>query len=483
MCSDKNTVNRLRQESEMDKLKVNVVAALVTFYTGISAGPVLATQDIDVLPEANSGECYAKVLVPPVYKTDSIEVIVTEATEKQEIIPAAYTTSTERVKIKEEFNRLTAIQPQFETKQKKIQIAAAETKWVRDGLDGKIDVSAGTLADLRSSGVNVNGVTPGQCFYEHYKPAEYKETEEKVLIAAASETLSIEEAQFSETEKRVMVKAASKRLIEVPAVFKTVEDKVLIEPAKSVWKKGTGPIMRIDNATGEIMCRIDIPAVYETYKRKAVAAPPLTTTVVVPAEFESVKIATVSDPTREVRTPVPAKFDTITKTERVSSSSIKWIAGSADTTGLNGKHTGEVVCFTEQAAKFATVDQKVIKTPGSFTSTTVPAVFENIPVRKLVSDARVSKTTVPAIKKDYIKRVKVSDARLEWRPVLCETNTTEDTVSTIQQALADAGFNPGTIDGVLGRGTLDAIEEYQKSKNLAQGGITYDTLEALGVEL
>lgn len=467
----------------MDKIKVNVVAALVTFYTGISAGPVLATQDTNVLPEANSGECYAKVLVPPVYRTDSIEVIVSEASEKQEIIPAAYTTSTERVKIKEEYSRLTAIQPEFETKQKKIQISAAEKKWVRDSLDGKIGVSAGTLADLTSSGINVNGVTPGQCFYEHYKPASYKETEEKVLITAASEELSVEEAQFSETEKRVMVKAASKRLIEVPAVFKTVEDKVLIEPAKSVWKKGTGPIMRIDNATGEIMCRVDIPAVFETYKRKAIAAPALTTTVVVPAEFESVKIETVSNDAREVRTPVPAQFDTVTKTERVAASSIKWIAGSADKTGLHGEHTGEVVCFTEEAAKFATVDQKVIKAPGVFTSTTVPAVFENISVRKLVSDATVRKTAVPAIKKDYIKRVKVSDARLEWRPVLCETNTTEDTVSVIQQALAEAGFNPGSIDGVLGRGTLDAIEEYQKSKNLAQGGITYDTLEALGVEL
>jgi len=432
---------------------------------------------------ANSGECYAKVLVPPVYRTDSIEVIVSEASEKQEIIPAAYTTSTERVKIKEEYSRLTAIQPEFETKQKKIQISAAEKKWVRDSLDGKIGVSAGTLADLTSSGINVNGVTPGQCFYEHYKPASYKETEEKVLITAASEELSVEEAQFSETEKRVMVKAASKRLIEVPAVFKTVEDKVLIEPAKSVWKKGTGPIMRIDNATGEIMCRVDIPAVFETYKRKAIAAPALTTTVVVPAEFESVKIETVSNDAREVRTPVPAQFDTVTKTERVAASSIKWIAGSADKTGLHGEHTGEVVCFTEEAAKFATVDQKVIKASGVFTSTTVPAVFENISVRKLVSDATVRKTAVPAIKKDYIKRVKVSDARLEWRPVLCETNTTEDTVSVIQQALAEAGFNPGSIDGVLGRGTLDAIEEYQKSKNLAQGGITYDTLEALGVEL
>jgi len=241
--------------------------------------------------------------------------------------------------------------------------------------------------------------------------------------------------------------------------------------------------MRIDNATGEIMCRVDIPAVFETYKRKAIAAPALTTTVVVPAEFESVKIETVSNDAREVRTPVPAQFDTVTKTERVAASSIKWIAGSADKTGLHGEHTGEVVCFTEEAAKFATVDQKVIKASGVFTSTTVPAVFENISVRKLVSDATVRKTAVPAIKKDYIKRVKVSDARLEWRPVLCETNTTEDTVSVIQQALAEAGFNPGSIDGVLGRGTLDAIEEYQKSKNLAQGGITYDTLEALGVEL
>ena len=467
----------------MEKFKINVVAALVTIYTGLSAGPVLATQDADVLPDAKGGECYAKVLVPPVYKTDSVEVIISEATEKQEIIPAAYTTSTERVKIKEEYSRLSVIQPQFETKEKKIQIAAAETKWVRGGLQGKIGVSAGTLADLTSSGINVEGVAPGQCFYEHYKPATYKETEEKVLVSAATETLSVEDATFSETEKRVMVKAASKRLIEVPAVFKTVEDKVLIEPAKSVWKKGTGPIMRIDNATGEIMCRVDIPAVFEIYDRKALAAPPLTTTVVVPAEFESVKIETVSNPTREVRTPVPAQFDTVTKTERVASSSIKWIAGSADTTGVSGEHTGEVVCFTEQAAKYATVDQKVVKTPGTFTSSVVPAIFENISVRKLVSDATVRKTPVPAIKKDFIKRVKVSDARLEWRPVLCETNTTETTVSTIQQALAEAGYNPGRIDGVLGRGTLDAIEEYQKSKNLAQGGITYDTLEALGVEL
>jgi len=60
---------------------------------------------------------------------------------------------------------------------------------------------------------------------------------------------------------------------------------------------------------------------------------------------------------------------------------------------------------------------------------------------------------------------------------------TDHTILDIQEALADKGYNPGLIDGVLGKGTLDALEKFQKEENLAQGGITYATLDALGVEL
>ena len=234
-----------------------------------------------MLPEAKSGECYAKVLVPPVYKTETVSVVVKEATENLTIIPAKYTSSTERVMIKQESTELTAIQPEYEEVTKRIQISEAETQWVRNSLDGSINVSAGTLADLASSGINPDNAEPGQCFYEHFKPGSFKTTEERVLVSAASEELEVTPAEFSTSEKQVMVKAASKRLVEVPAVFKTVEEKVLLEPAKSVWKKGTGPIQRIDHATGEIMCLVDIPAVYETFSKRAIAAPPLTTSVVV----------------------------------------------------------------------------------------------------------------------------------------------------------------------------------------------------------
>lgn len=72
---------------------------------------------------------------------------------------------------------------------------------------------------------------------------------------------------------------------------------------------------------------------------------------------------------------------------------------------------------------------------------------------------------------------------MEWRPVLCETNMTGDIITTIQKALAEEGYNPGSIDGLIGRGTLTALERFQKDKKLPQGGITYATLEALGIKL
>ncbi len=464
------------------KTLASLVSAIVVAGVG-SASPVLANTDTDVLPDAKSGECYAKVLVPPVYRTETVDVVVKEATESLTIIPAKYTSSSERVQIKEASSELTAIQPEFEEISKKVQISEAETMWVRDSLKGNVVVSAGTLADLTSSGINVDDAKPGQCFYEHHKPGTFKTSQERILTEAATETLEVVPAEFSTSEKQVMIKAASKRLVEVPAVFKTVEEKVLLEPAKSVWKKGTGPVMRIDNATGEIMCRVDIPAVYDSYSKRAIAAPPLTTSVVVPAEFETLSIQTVKTAAQEIRKPVPAKYDTIEKTERVSEGSLSWVADAPGSKDTYGEHTGNVVCFKETPAEFETITQRVVKTPGRFVAKQVAAEFENVSIQKLVSDATVTKLPVPEEKQEFVKRIKVSDASLQWRPVLCETNMTDTTITDIQAALNSKGFSVGRIDGVLGQGTLQAIEKFQKSNNLAQGGITYDTLDALGIKL
>jgi PBP1b-binding outer membrane lipoprotein LpoB len=54
-------------------------------------------------------------------------------------------------------------------------------------------------------------------------------------------------------------------------------------------------------------------------------------------------------------------------------------------------------------------------------------------------------------------------------------------VRKIQQALLDAGFNPGPVDGLIGQKTMAALESFQKQKGLAVGHITKETLQALGI--
>lgn len=43
-------------------------------------------------------------------------------------------------------------------------------------------------------------------------------------------------------------------------------------------------------------------------------------------------------------------------------------------------------------------------------------------------------------------------------------NTTPGLVREIQQALLDKGYNPGTIDGIVGRNTITALEAFKNSK-------------------
>lgn len=50
----------------------------------------------------------------------------------------------------------------------------------------------------------------------------------------------------------------------------------------------------------------------------------------------------------------------------------------------------------------------------------------------------------------------------------------------VQQALKDAGFEPGPIDGILGSRTREALRNFQTANNLqATGEVNQDTLAAL----
>lgn len=178
-------------------------------------------------------------------------------------------------------------------------------------------------------------------------PAKYQWVEERVLVKEASEIVTVKPASFRWLEERVMVEPATTRLVPVPAVYETVSERVLDRPEQTVWKKGRGPIEKIDNITGEIMCLVVEPATYKTINRSVVKSPSTTRQVEVPpvfktirkqvvdapaqivktnvpAEFSTIRVRKVIEPARETRVNLPAEFQTITKRVKVSSDRLSW---------------------------------------------------------------------------------------------------------------------------------------------------------------
>ncbi len=240
-------------------------------------------------PNATAGECYARVLIPPVYETTSERVLAREASASIAIVPAKY-------------------------------------DWA----------------------------------------------EEKVLVREASEKLVVVPATFKTMEEKILVKPASTRMVEVPAVYGTETEKVLVTPAREYWKKGRGPVEKMNGSTGEIMCLVKedavyktvtrtilkseattreetIPAEYKTVTRTVVATPASTYTETIPAEYAMIKVRHLVSPAHEVRTPIDAEYRTVTKRAMVEPSYLEW---------------RQILCETNMTHATILDIQKALKTKG-----------------------------------------------------------------------------------------------------------------------
>lgn len=278
---------------------------------------------------------------------------------------------------------------------------------------------------------------PGECYARVWVPEIYETRTDKVLRKEASESIEIIPAQYETVQEPVLVKEATTRLETVPAVYETVTEEVVVKPAETrlevipavyetvteevlvkagytTWKMGRGPIERIDTATGEIMCLVEVPPVYETVEK---------TVLVTPAEI------------REIEVP----------------------------------------------AETMLVEKEVVVEPARTVEVEVPAEYETVEVLKLKAPAREVRTPLPEEYDIVEATMKVKDGRLEWRSILCETNTTPDIIRDLQAALQAAGYDPGPADGSLGWQTQRAVQAFQEAKGLPAGELTMETLDVLGI--
>ncbi len=247
-------------------------------------------------------------------------------------------------------------------------------------------------------------------------PAEYKYINQKVLVEEASQKLVVIPATYKTVTEQVIVSEKSSKVVEIPAIYEMVSERILVRPAYTTWKKGTGPIQKVDDTTGEIMCLVEVPAEYKTVTKRVVKQPATTKTIDIPA-------------------------------------------------------------------KYKTINRKVIDKAASTRTIEIPAKYNTVSVKTLIKPASERKIKIPAEYRTVTKRELVEGSYLQWRPILCKTNTTVNVVKRIQEALTTAGYNPGRIDGVLGRDTMNAVTQFQRKNKLPAGQLTIETLKALKVSL
>ncbi len=277
----------------------------------------------------------------------------------------------------------------------------------------------------------------GECYARVAIPAKYETTTERVLDREGADRIEVIPAEYANESQRVLTREASERIEVIPATYKQVTETVEVEPARTelktiparyenvterilvreaytTWKKGTGPITRVDEATGEILCLVEVPAEYNTVVRKELKTPARTEEVFIPA-------------------------------------------------------------------KTRTITRRVIDQPAATRVVPIPAQYDTISVRKLVRPAQERRVPIAATYKTVAKQRKVSDERLEWREILCETNTTPNVIRDVQRALIREGYKPGTPDGVLGGQTLTALRAFQVDNGLPRGQLTIATVRRLGI--
>ena len=444
-------------------------------------GAVKAADDPGLLlPHAKPGECYSQVVIPAQYRTESSTVVVRQATERLEIIPAKYNFVEENVLVSEASVKYNVVPATFKTEKEEIEISPARSEWVSGSIHSSVAANPGVLSIAADGGVPVETAKAGQCFVEYYEGPQYEQKLEKVLISEASETIKIVPAKYEWQEQKELVAAATHKMVEIPAVYETTMEKIKVQDARVEWQKGRGAVEKINNSTGDIMCLVEIPAVYKTVEKTTMKSPPTSKLVAEPAKFESVRVRKLVDEARQVRAAIPARYREIGKQVKVSDGRHFWL-GDALAKPENGRKTGNKICKKEIPAKTTTVTRTVVATPSLVTPEEIPARYETKKVRKLLSEAKEKRIAIPAVTKDVSTRIKVSSAKLEWRPVLCETNMTDTTIRNLQGALNDAGYDVGEINGVLSDETMSSIRRFQSENGMATGGLTIEVLEKLDV--
>jgi len=215
-------------------------------------------------PEANPGECYAKVIVPATYQESQQTVVKREASESISVVPARFEWVEERVMVKEASESIT--------------VNPATYRWVEESV--LIEPDSYRLEPVA---------------------AVFETITEQILDAPEQLNWSTQCGPLQHVEHMT---GEGMCLVVEPPTYKTITRHIVSEPATTR--------------------RVEVAAKYKSVRRQVLDTPARIVKKVVPARFETVRVRKLISPARVERTLAPVEYQSVTRREKLSDDRFAW---------------------------------------------------------------------------------------------------------------------------------------------------------------
>lgn len=257
--------------------------------------------------EAEPGMCFKEYYQATQYKTEMKKVLIKEASEKVETIPASYEVAEEKVLVKAASQKIVEVPATYEKLTEKVLIEPAKTVWKKGGgVIEKIDNTTGEV----------------MCLVE--VPARYKTIEKQVIKTPATTRVEEIPAVYKTVKIEKLVKPAQEKRTKIPAEFKEVALRKKVSDASFSWVAMHDETQPAGEPTGNEICLKEIPAKFQTVKKQMIKSPATFKKQDVAAVQETVKVRKLLAKAEEKRTKIPAEFKMVTKRSKVSDERLEW---------------------------------------------------------------------------------------------------------------------------------------------------------------
>ena len=298
---------------------------------------------------------------------------------------------------------------------------------------------ASTASESPAGGDEEPVIEPGQCWV--YAPIRSRPVSETVELTVrdSSTRINVTQAEIRRGYQQVVTREGTRTYRIEPPTYREVAEKVLVRP--------------------EVSRLVVVPAVFE--EREEVVTLEGARTVLEPCRSAGTQYARSVGAVSFCARELPARTEAVKVKALVSPETTR-------------------VAF--EPAQYKEVRRWVVDQPARAVEVEVPPELSSLPLHEVIKPESSTVEQLPPVTRAINTTRFEGSARVVSRQAVCSADISAALVTRLQQRLAEEGYHPGAVDGLLGVRTIGALTDYQTRNGLAVGALTYESLKRLGIQ-